>query len=123
MAQRDVLVVDDDPDIRFVVELILGEDGYEVRSAENGAQALELVRDRRPGVILLDVRMPVMDGVEFRRRLRSLDPTHEIPVVMMSAYADLDHVSDALAVDARLRKPFEIGELESTVAKLMGARA
>lgn len=118
---RDILVVDDDADIREVVESILRGDGYSVRTAENGAQAMELVRARRPHVILLDVRMPVMDGREFHKRLRELDPEHHIAVAMMSAYADLDEICGAVAVDARLRKPFELEELVSTVAKLAGA--
>lgn len=118
---RDILVVDDDADIREVVESILRSDGYSVRTAENGAEALEQVRAHRPDVILLDIRMPVMDGREFHRRLGELDPQHHIAVAMMSAYADLDEVSGAFAVDARLRKPFEMEELESTVARLSGA--
>jgi len=118
--RRDVLVVDDDADIREVVQSILACDGYAVRSAENGAQALELVRAQRPDLILLDIRMPVMDGREFHRRLGQLDPERRIRVAMMSAYADLDEISGALAVDARLRKPFEMEELQATVARLAG---
>jgi two-component system response regulator (stage 0 sporulation protein F) len=121
--RRDVLVVDDDADIREVVESILACDGYAVRSAENGAQALELVRAQRPDLILLDIRMPVMDGREFHRRLGQLDPERRIRVALMSAYADLDEISGALAVDARLRKPFEMEELQATVARLAGGVA
>jgi CheY-like chemotaxis protein len=83
---RCVLVVDDDEDLRRTVTMVLAEEGYQVREAANGAEALLLLHDGPlPDVILLDLMMPVMNGEQFRRA-QSADPAiAEVPVVVMTA--------------------------------------
>ena len=82
-----VLVVDDDPDVRDTVVLALEDEGFAVLEAAHGAAALEVVAHAEPAVILLDMRMPVVDGWEFARRYREL-PVPHAPIVVLSAAAD-----------------------------------
>jgi CheY-like chemotaxis protein len=80
-----ILLVDDDPDVRSVLARTLEESGQTVDEAENGEVALERVKTRRPGLILLDLMMPVMDGFEFVSELRK-DPDHlDIPIIVVTA--------------------------------------
>ena len=85
MAQARILVVDDDTSIRSFVEMALDSVGYAVSTAGNGAQALEVTDQVQPDLILLDMRMPVMSGVEFLRAREQHTRVRAIPVVIMSA--------------------------------------
>jgi CheY-like chemotaxis protein len=112
-----VLVVDDDFDIRDVVTDVLEQRGYTVASACDGAEALELLRELRPGVILLDLNMPVMSGSEFRA-VQERDPAlRAIPTVVMTAVGRMrEHVA-ALNVEQALAKPMGLHELLDAVAR------
>jgi two-component system, chemotaxis family, chemotaxis protein CheY len=110
-----VLVVDDDPDILDAVCDILESERYRVARARHGAEALERVQEERPSIILLDLMMPVMDGVAFARALRASDGDARIPIVVISADGN---PQKAAAVGARgfLAKPFDIEALLAQVA-------
>ncbi|MBS4049653.1 MAG: response regulator [Methylomonas sp.] len=82
---NNILVIDDDPAVRGAFKLILEEDGYSVREAENGLQGLKMVEQARPDLIFLDLRMPGIDGVETLRRLKALDP--ELNIYIVTAFA------------------------------------
>jgi CheY-like chemotaxis protein len=116
-ADCAVLIVDDDRDIRETLEEILGYEGYTVATAKNGVEALEKARAVRPSVILLDLFMPVMDGAEFRRRQRADPAIGDIPVVVVSAAANIEDRVRGLDVDARLEKPLRIEQLFEVVAR------
>ncbi|MFG3025615.1 response regulator transcription factor [Streptomyces sp. NPDC048254] len=107
----EVLVVDDDPGVREALALGLGLEGFTVRSAEDGARALEEVAGRPPSVIVLDVTMPGLSGVEVVRALRAQGRT--LPVCMLSARDEVDDRVAGLAAgaDDYVVKPFSIGEL------------
>lgn len=107
-----ILVVDDQPGVRRLVQEVFRQAGYRVASAANGEEALALVAAERPSLAILDVKMPVMDGVETLRHLRGLAP--ELPVLMMTAVGDGDKVTEALALGARtaLTKPFDVFRLQ-----------
>ncbi len=109
-----VLVVDDDESIRQIVHLFLSEEGYEVFEASNGEAALALLPVFRPDLILLDLRMPVMDGWEFARRYRLLPGPHA-PIV--ACVAALDVTQDCAGLDPAtiLSKPFDLEDLLATV--------
>jgi CheY-like chemotaxis protein len=111
MAGELILVVDDDPDIVEVLRCLLHEAGYEVATADDGA-ALPLAHERQPRVILLDILMPGMDGVEMSRRLRADPATAHIPIIAMSATPQW---LPALPVNDRLTKPFKLGLLLAKV--------
>src|ERR1700686_2404281 len=103
-----ILIVDDDPAIRDVVSDILETSDYRVKTARNGAEALEDIRRDRPAAVLLDLMMPVMDGWEFLRKYRCEVPVSPVPVVIMSAARDASSVAGEFGAQAFLSKPFEI---------------
>lgn len=115
-----VLVVDDDPFIVEFLEEALTEAGYRTYSSA-GSASLRLARDQQPDLILLDIMMPEMDGVEVSKRLRADPSTAAIPIVVMSAQDRLQSVSAHMPVDDRLSKPFNIGDLYSTVERWVNA--
>jgi diguanylate cyclase (GGDEF)-like protein len=112
-----VLVVDDDPMIRSLCTRILAHRGYRVHEACDGLEALAVAEHRQPDVILMDVAMPRLDGLEAVRRLKASTLTHDIPVVMISAHTDMDEVDAALdaGADGYLTKPIVRRELEVRV--------
>jgi CheY-like chemotaxis protein len=111
MAGELILVVDDDPDIVEVLCCLLHDAGYEVATAHDGA-VLPLARERQPRVILLDILMPRMDGVEISRRLRADPATAHIPIIALSATPQW---LPALPVNDRRTKPFRLGHLLAKV--------
>jgi len=115
-TQRCVLVVDDDAAIVDFLETALEDEGYQVRAAV-GADALSLARTLQPAVILLDINMPGMDGIEVSRRLRDNPATAHIPIIVMSAQDRLRTTGPLLPVNDRLPKPFDLAALYATVAR------
>jgi CheY-like chemotaxis protein len=105
-----VLIVEDDPDVREFMELLLQSSGYETMSAPNGLEALAQMRQRRPCVVLLDLMMPVMNGWEFRERQLAETAIRDVPVVCVSAVFDPHQVVQRLRVPC-VRKPVEFPEL------------
>ena len=105
-----VLIVEDDPDLRELMEFILAEHGYETISAWNGLQALEKMAARRPDVVLLDIHMPVMDGVEFRRQQLEDPQRRDVPVIAVTAHHNPRDVEGRLGVKC-LSKPLSLDQL------------
>jgi CheY-like chemotaxis protein len=114
VAMSMILIVEDDASIREAVGEVLSEEGYDVALAQNGAEALRCLQERRPDAILLDLMMPVMNGWEFRaRQLR--DPAFSaIPVIVVSA-ANAAHTVQATAYIA---KPFDLNQLLQEVQRV-----
>jgi CheY-like chemotaxis protein len=108
-----VLVVDDDEGVRAVMASALEDDGWMVVTAENGKSALETLATVRPEAILLDLRMPIMDGLTFAARYREF-PEPRAPLILMSATVSQSAVEDSGAV-AGLRKPVELNTLLDVV--------
>jgi two-component system, chemotaxis family, chemotaxis protein CheY len=117
-----VLVVDDDESIRAFLKMALSDRGYQVVTAEHGAEALEAVRRSSPSLILLDMRMPVMDGWAFSRAYREGTPPHA-PIVVLTAARDAAQYAGEIAADAYLAKPFDLKELIHVVGRLAGHAA
>ncbi len=113
MTKRKILIVDDDPDLQRLMTLVLEMAGYEVVTANNGAEALTKVRSERPDLILLDIMMPEMDGFETCRRLRKLPEGAQIPVLMLSAADQVTDKVKGLRVGANdyITKPADSREL------------
>jgi two-component system, response regulator, stage 0 sporulation protein F len=110
-----ILIVDDEPSVREVLAEYFTEHGYDVSSAQGGAEALGLLKTFRPDLVLLDVRMPGLDGVETLRRLRETAPG--IAVIMVTANEDVDVARDTLKLGALdyVAKPFDFTYLERAV--------
>jgi CheY-like chemotaxis protein len=107
---RPILVVEDDEDIRLSLRYILEDEGYTVAEATHGREALAwLATGRRPCLILLDLMMPVMTGLEFLAALRG-DPQHAgTPVVLASAWPE--RAVEAVGIQGFIKKPFKLAEL------------
>ena len=116
-----VLIADDDADILSLVKAVLERSGHEVVAASDGAEALASVRARKPDLVVLDIAMPEVDGLEVLRRLRADPTTSELPVVLLSARAQEADVERGFAIGASayLKKPFSPRELSGHVAKLL----
>lgn len=111
-----ILVVDDDPAIRTTIADILGLEGYRVETAANGQEALEFLDRERPSVIVLDMRMPVMDGWTFARTLQKRGVS--LPIVVITAAQNAQRWADEIGADAYLAKPFELTDLLDAVERL-----
>ncbi|MBF6600539.1 MAG: response regulator [Dehalococcoidia bacterium] len=111
-----VLIVDDDPSILRMLRIVFLGDGFEVTTATNGQEALNAVQERMPGVIVLDLEMPIMDGREFFRELRARG--HAVPVLILSAYG-AERARLELKAEAFVSKPFEPDYLVGEVQKLL----
>ncbi len=106
---RTVLLIDDDEDLLDVVTLALADEGYHAVTAPNGAAALVLISQARPALILLDVRMPIIDGCDFMRAYRQTTGGHA-PIILVSAVNNLAEVAHEVGADGYLAKPFELDE-------------
>ncbi len=123
-----VLLADDHPVNRKVVEMILGQAEVELTSVENGAEAVEAVRDGDYDVVLMDMQMPVMDGLSATREIRLHEAAMGLPrtpVVMLTANALSEHIAaaEAAGADRHLAKPFDAAELLELVLTLPGGAA
>jgi DNA-binding response OmpR family regulator len=116
-----ILVVEDEPDLLDLVVWNLRKEGFRTVRAETGEQALALARDERPDLVLLDLMMPGLDGLEVCRRLRSQDDTKSIPIVMVTARAEEGDavVGLALGADDYVKKPFGVAELLARVRAVL----
>jgi two-component system response regulator (stage 0 sporulation protein F) len=115
-----ILIIDDEADLRDLMKEVLEEEGYQVFCAANGADGIQLNEAMNPDVILLDLRMPEMDGIETLRNIRKTDGT--VNVVILTGYGCPDTIRDAadLNVSEYLSKPFENRELSSIIGKAFG---
>src|SRR5256714_1706523 len=115
----NLLIVDDEPGMRQLLSPVFGRGGHNVRAAENGAKALELLRAEPADLIISDVRMPDMNGIELLRKVREFLP--EVSVVMMTAFATVETAREAfkLGADDFIQKPFDVDELKLIVEKAL----
>ncbi|MDB4994496.1 MAG: Response regulator [Myxococcaceae bacterium] len=113
---RTVLVVEDDEDVRETLRDVIGDEGYETIGAANGQEALALLKDGAPHLILLDLMMPVMDGWQLLTKLRS-DPRYaHLPVLVMSASGDAHR--SLPSTQPFMRKPLSLGGLMGRIHEL-----
>jgi CheY-like chemotaxis protein len=120
---RRVLVVDDDPRLLHIVAMYLGIEGYDVAMAANGEDGLAEVGKQRPDLIILDIMMPGMDGIEACRQIRANPDTVDIPVLMFSALSGDEDVEKARLAGANhlITKPFNLVGLGSVVKSFFAA--
>ena len=117
MTRGSILIVDDDPRLLHIVAMYLGIEGYDVSTAENGEDGLAQVEARAPDLVILDIMMPGMDGIETCKRIRGNAPTADVPIVMFSALSSDDDIERARLAGANhlITKPFNLVGLGSVV--------
>jgi two-component system chemotaxis response regulator CheY len=122
VGERPILVVEDDNDIRQFTQAALVVHGYLVLTAANGRVALEVLARERPGLILLDLRMPIMDGWTFARTLKERGV--QVPIVVMTAERLSAEWAAEIGAAAHLAKPFDLDRLLAVVSRFdLGAPA
>jgi CheY-like chemotaxis protein len=121
MANKKVLVVDDEIHIVHVVAIKLRNNGYEVISADNGAEGLKLALGEKPDIIVTDYQMPVMTGVELVQKLRQHEETKDTPVIMLTArsFAIPQEQQEDLRIAGCLSKPFSPKELLGNIEDVL----
>jgi len=114
-------VVDDDPEIVTMLSTRLGKRGYKVSTASDGTKALEMAKEDRPDVVLLDVMMPGKSGWEVARALKQDPATQGVKIVMVSAIGEKTNEITApiYGADAHVDKPFEFEHLEKVISRLL----
>ena len=118
---KKILVVDDQYGIRLLLQEVFSKENVHIFQASNGKQALDIIQAEKPDLILLDMKMPGMDGLELLRRLRKFNT--QAKVIMMTAYGELDMVAEASRLGAltHFTKPFDIEELRTEVLKQLAS--
>ncbi len=118
---KNILVVDDQFGIRILLQEVLEREGYHVRLAQDGQEALRAIRDTEFELVLLDMKIPGMDGIEILTNIRKVNT--QLKVVMMTAYGELDLIKEAAALQAigHFTKPFDIDEIKRFVISEIGA--
>lgn len=121
-SSAQILLVEDDGDIRESIREVLEDEGYTVAEAPDGVEALSLLRTAEPlpRLILLDLMMPRMNGVQFRHEMIKVPALRDIPVLILSADADMRRKAEGLAAAGCLEKPIELSVLLETVARALG---
>jgi two-component system, response regulator, stage 0 sporulation protein F len=112
-----ILIVDDQFGIRILLNEVFQKEGYQTFQAANGVQALEIVTKHDPDLVLLDMKIPGMDGIEILKRMKVIDP--DIRVIIMTAYGELDMIQEAkdLGAITHFAKPFDIDDIRAAVRK------
>jgi DNA-binding response OmpR family regulator len=123
VTRHRILVVDDDPRLLHIVAMYLGIEGYDVATASNGEDGLKEVDSHKPELVILDIMMPGMDGVEACRSIRGNPATTHIPVLMFSALSGDDDVERARLAGANklITKPFNLVGLGHVVKSFFGS--
>lgn len=110
-----ILIVEDDPAIQGLLDEVLQDEGYETVVAGDGRTGIERARSERPNLILMDIMLPVLDGVSAIQELKADPETRPIPIIAMSAGANLARHAEQLPADDVLRKPFNLDVLLASV--------
>jgi CheY-like chemotaxis protein len=122
VANEQILVVDDTPANLKLARVLLMTEGYSVLTAENAEQALEVLKTAKPRLILMDLQLPGIDGLELTRRIKTNPETGKIIIIALTSYAMKGDKEKAMAAgcDGYLSKPIDTLELPKTIARLLG---
>lgn len=122
MADRSVLVVEDDPELRTIYQEVLSDGGFDVLAARDGVAALEILDGgTTPCALVIDLRMPRMSGWELADRLRADGRWQEVPLIIVAAYYRIAEEAERLGARAWLQKPIDLGRLVGVVEEVCGS--
>lgn len=121
MAEK-ILVADDEQEIRNLLDHFLKGQGYEVILASDGNEALKLASEKNPQVIILDIKMPGLDGLEVCKRLKEKEQTKLIPVIVITGFEDNKMEALNIGADDFVNKPFDMAEISSRVKSALQIR-
>ncbi len=114
-----ILVIDDEADLRQLVKIVLEFAGYQVETAADGLEGLERLKAFNPDLIVLDMNMPKMGGLEFYQKICDAPHHPRYPVLILTARANVDKLRDDLGIEGLMTKPFEIDELLKKVESII----
>ncbi|TDT68586.1 two-component system response regulator (stage 0 sporulation protein F) [Hypnocyclicus thermotrophus] len=119
---KTVLIIDDEPTIRFLLKEIISDMGYKVLEASRAEKGLQLIKKEKIDLILLDIQLPNMNGLEAIQQIRKINM--EVPVFMITAFHNMKNVVEMLDVEIQgfIPKPFEILELKDKISKILEAK-
>lgn len=118
---RTVLIVEDSDDARYFMRLALEDLGYLIIEAENGAKAVEIARAERPDIILMDLSLPIMDGIVATETIRASEGLEGVPIIAVTAHQETDFRTEAKAAgfDAYVTKPIDVEFLSELIKGLL----
>ena len=118
-AKKKILIVDDESDLRILLAHELTTAGYEIKEASDGAEAIELLKKNQFDLALLDIQMPVMNGIQVLKYIHTQAPATK--AIMLTGYADLKHAMEAREYGAKdfISKPYKIDDIFATISRLL----
>ncbi len=119
--KKKILVVDDEKNIRFLLKEELTDEGYDLITAENGAKALEKIKEEKPDLVTLDIKMPGEDGLSVLRRIREIE--YDLPVIICSAYSVYKSDFSAVAADHYVVKSSNFDELKNKIKEIFSSES
>ena len=116
---KQLLIVDDQLGIRMLLKEVFAQEGYEISLASNGYEALKIIEEKQIDGVLLDMKIPGMDGIQILKKIK--EKSTDIPVMMMTAYGELNLIQEAMSLGSSLyfTKPFDIFEVRDAVNNLL----
>jgi len=122
MSEKKILIIDDHGALRYILSFDLQKKGFKTLTAGTGEKGIEIAKEERPALILLDAMMPGIDGFETCRRLKAMNETKDIPVLMVTAKSQRKDVLEGLQCGALsyLVKPFKFEELYEKIVEVIG---
>jgi len=116
-SQKKIMVIDDEPHICDLIQTELEDDGYAVVTVTDSQKALEMIRQEKPDLISLDIRMPGMDGLEVLSKIREIDM--QIPIVVLTAYSSYRQDFSVWGADAYIVKSMDLSEYKRKIAEIL----
>lgn len=119
MMKPKILIIDDEPDMCWAIEKAMQREGFATISAGGGREGLELFFSEKPAAVLVDLKMPDMDGMEVIKKIREVDS--DVPVILITGHGSMDVAYEALSKDATgyIIKPFSMSDLRATVRRMV----
>ncbi len=124
LSSKKLLLVEDSEDNRFMLRRLLEISGYQVVEAINGLEAVNIAEQEHPQLILMDLSLPIIDGLSATKRIREIPPLMNTPIIAVSAHDTADFHTQALKAgcDGYIRKPIDFNQLEELISRLLARK-